>query len=68
MKILILLNIFFYSTSNLYAHPGHHHKFIHFDMLYVVTILLSMMILISLDLFRNKKKKKYMTFKIKNKN
>ena len=66
MKILILLNIFFYSTSNLYAHPGHHHKFIHFDMLYVVSMLLSVMIFISLHLFRNKKK--YMTFKIKNKN
>ena len=66
MKILILLNIFFYSTSNLYAHPGHHHKFIHFDMLYVVSILLSVMIFISLHLFRNKKK--FMTFKIKNKN
>ena len=66
MKILILLNIFFYSTSNLYAHPGHHHKFIHFDMLYVVSVLLSVMIFISLHLFRNKKK--YMTFKIKNKN
>ena len=66
MKILILLNIFLYSTSNLYAHPGHHHKFIHFDMLYVVSMLLSVMIFISLHLFRNKKK--YMTFKIKNKN
>ena len=66
MKILILLNIFFYSTSNLYAHPGHHHKFIHFDMLYVVSVLLSVMIFISLHLFRNKKK--FMTFKIKNKN
>ena len=66
MKILILLNIFFYSTSNLYAHPGHHHKFIHFDMLYVVSIILSVMIFISLHLFRNKKK--FMTFKIKNKN
>lgn len=66
MKILILLNFFFYSTSNLYAHPGHHHKFIHFEMLYVVSILLSVMIFISLHLFRNKKK--FMTFKIKNKN
>tara|TARA_B100000927_G_scaffold66264_1_gene52243 strand:+ start:93 stop:299 length:207 start_codon:yes stop_codon:yes gene_type:complete len=68
MKKLILLMLFLFSANNLYAHPGHHHTFIHFEILYVVTALIGVMVFKDLYLNKNKKEKNYSTIEIKKKN
>tara|TARA_B100001989_G_C24136136_1_gene267958 strand:- start:106 stop:312 length:207 start_codon:yes stop_codon:yes gene_type:complete len=68
MKKLILLILFLFSANNLYAHPGHQHSFIHFEILYVVTALIAVMIFKDFYLKKNKKEKNYSTIEIKKQN
>lgn len=68
MKKLILLILFLFSSSSLYAHPGQHHTFIHFEILYVFTALIAVIIFKDLYVNKNRKEKSYSTIKIKDKN
>mgnify|MGYP001206187114 CR=1 FL=1 len=44
MKKLILLSLLVFLSNDLFAHTGHNHSFIHFELLYFVIAIIGVII------------------------
>ncbi len=44
MKKLILFSLLVFLANDLFAHPGHHHSFIHVELLYLVLVIIGIMV------------------------